>query len=189
MTSAPTWTPLIVAIVGVLGTLAAAVFAQVWQTRREAERWERERKREREIWIREDTRRYFDQEREAHMAFLREWQQIHINLWPYAKGQKQRNGDTGDPLAALHPRFLDIVVFGTPEAKALADNCMATLRKWGQSEGGDNEIAARSAMTSAFDAYIRQIRIDLGVTARARSDRDMPWTLDPEPARTDPPSS
>jgi hypothetical protein len=173
----------------VLGTLAAAVFAQVWQTRREAERWERERKREREIWIREDTRRYFDQEREAHMAFLREWQQIHINLWPYAKGQKQRNGDTGDPLAALHPRFLDIVVFGTPEAKALADNCMATLRKWGQSEGGDNEIAARSAMTSAFDAYIRQIRIDLGVTARARSDRDMPWTLDPEPARTDPPSS
>ena len=176
--------PAAVAIVGVLGTLAAAVFAQVWQTRREAERWERERKREREIWIREDTRRYFDQEREAHMAFLRDWQQVHIILGPYAKGKKQRNGDTGDPLAALHPRVLDIVRFGTPEAKTLADKCMGTLRNWGDSEGGDNEIAARSAMSSAFDAYVRQVRNDLGVTARARFDTDMLWTLDPEPART-----
>jgi hypothetical protein len=170
MTTVPTWIPLVVAVVGVLGTLAAAVFAQVWQTRREAERWERERKREREIWMREDDRRYFDQEREAHMAFLREWQQIHITLWPHAKGQKQLNSGAGDPLAALHPRFLEVVVFGTPEAKELADKCMATLRKWGESEGGDDEIAASAAMSSAFDSYVRQIRIDLGVTVNGRSE-------------------
>jgi hypothetical protein len=167
MTTVPTWIPLVVAVVGVLGTLAAAVFAQVWQTRREAERWERERKREREIWMREDATRYFDQEREAHMAFLREWQQIHITLWPYAKGQKQRRGGAGDPLAALHPRFLEVVVFGTPAAKELADKCMATLRKWGESEGVD-EIAASAAMSSAFDSYVRQVRIDLGVSVNGR---------------------
>ena len=163
MTTAPTWVPLVVALVGVLGTLAAAVFAQIWQARREAERWERERKRERDIWLREDAKRYFDQEREAHMAFLREWQQIHIALWPYAKGQKRRDDDVSDPLAALHLRFLEVVVFGTPTAKTLADKCMATLRKWGESGGGDNEIAASVEMRSAFGAYVRQVRIDLGV--------------------------
>lgn len=165
MRTASTWIPLVVALVGVLGTLAAAVFAQIWQARREAERWKRERKREREIWAREDAKRYFDQEREAHMAFLREWQQGHIVLWPYAKGQKQRDDSASDPLAALHPRFLEVVVFGTSEAKALADKCMATLRQWGESGGGDNEIAASAEMRSAFDAYLRQIRIDLGVDA------------------------
>lgn len=169
MTVVPMWIPLVVAVVGVLGTLGASVFVQAWQTRRERERWERERNRERDIWAREDARRYFDQEREAHMAFLREWQQIHITLWPYAKGEKQRDGGAGDPLAALHPRFLEVVVFGTPAAKALADKCMATLRKWGESEGGDNEIAARSAMSAAFDAYVRQVRIDLGVTVDGQS--------------------
>jgi hypothetical protein len=163
MMTAPTWIPLVVALVGVLGTLAAAAFAQIWQARREAERWERERKREREIWAREDAKRYFDQEREAHMAFLREWQQIHIALWPYAKGQKQRDESASDPLAALHPRFLEVVVFSTPAAKTLADKCMATLRKWGESGGSDNEIAASAEMRSAFNAYVRQVRIDLGV--------------------------
>lgn len=53
--TAPTWIPLVVALVGVLGTLAAAAFAQIWQARPETERWEHERKRERELWASEDA--------------------------------------------------------------------------------------------------------------------------------------
>lgn len=45
----PMWMSLVVAVVGVLGTLAASVFVQAWQTRREAERGERERKRDRDV--------------------------------------------------------------------------------------------------------------------------------------------
>ncbi len=42
---------------------------------------------------------------------------------------------------------------------------MATLRKWGESGGGDNETAESAEMGAVFDAYLQQIRIDLGITA------------------------
>jgi hypothetical protein len=77
----PTWTVLAVAFLGVAGTLGAAVFTQVWSTRREdrrwrqeqaaeEQRWHRERKEREEQWQREDHLRARQQRQEAYTGFL-----------------------------------------------------------------------------------------------------------------------
>jgi len=77
----PTWTVLMVAFLGVAGTLGAAVFTQVWSSRREdrrwrqeraaeEQRWQRERDDRRQQWEREDSLRMRQQRLEAYTGFL-----------------------------------------------------------------------------------------------------------------------
>ena len=77
----PTWTVLVVAFLGVAGTLGAAIFTQVWSTRREdrrwrqeqaaeEQRWQRERQEREEQWQREDQLRGRQQRQEAYTGFL-----------------------------------------------------------------------------------------------------------------------
>lgn len=77
----PTWTVLAVAVVGVAGTLGAAVFTQIFSVRREdrrwrqeqtaeAQRWERQQQERRDQWQREDQLRRVAQRQEAYTAFL-----------------------------------------------------------------------------------------------------------------------
>ena len=65
--------PLLVAGVGLLGTLSAGfgglLITQRWAIRREREAWARERQREHERWIREDEARTFEHRREAYVDF------------------------------------------------------------------------------------------------------------------------
>lgn len=78
----PTWTVLLVALLGVAGTLGAAIFTQAWSTRREhrrwcqereadERRWQREREERREQWQREDDLRAHQRRREVYVEFLR----------------------------------------------------------------------------------------------------------------------
>jgi hypothetical protein len=77
----PPWTVLLVAFLGVAGTLGAAIFTQVWSTRREdrrwgqekeadERRWQRERDGRREQWQREDRLREKQQRQEAYTGFF-----------------------------------------------------------------------------------------------------------------------
>jgi hypothetical protein len=77
----PTWTVIAVALVGVAGTLGAAVFTQIWSARREdrrwrqeqgaeGTRWEREQQVRRDLWRREDQLRRVAQRQEAYTRFL-----------------------------------------------------------------------------------------------------------------------
>jgi len=67
------WVPLVVAGIGVAGTLAAgiagALMAQRWARQREETAWARERARERERWAREDEARTFELRREVFEEF------------------------------------------------------------------------------------------------------------------------
>lgn len=73
VSSTPLWVPLVVAGMGVAGTLgggiAGAVFTRRWTERREELAWARERRRERERWAREDQARTFEHRREAYIDF------------------------------------------------------------------------------------------------------------------------
>lgn len=73
MTTTPLWVPLVVAGVGVLGTLTAGIagvlIAQRWADRREDKTWAREREREHERWAREDEARTFEHRRETYVDF------------------------------------------------------------------------------------------------------------------------
>lgn len=73
MSSTPLWVPLVVAGIGVAGTLTAGVagglITQRWSDRRESNAWAREREREREHWSREDEARTFEHRRQAYVDF------------------------------------------------------------------------------------------------------------------------
>lgn len=73
VSTTPLWVPLIVAGIGVAGTLTAGIagglITQRRADRREADAWARERQRERDRWSREDEARTFEQRREAFVEF------------------------------------------------------------------------------------------------------------------------
>lgn len=73
MSTTPLWVPLIVAGMGLVGTVsggvAGIVLTQRRADRREAAAWTRERDRERDQWAREDAARTFDHRREAYLDF------------------------------------------------------------------------------------------------------------------------
>lgn len=62
----PVWVVLVVAAMGVVGTLAAAVIAQVLSGRREARQWERQRAHEQARWDHERADRQEQWQREDH---------------------------------------------------------------------------------------------------------------------------
>jgi hypothetical protein len=73
VSSTPLWVPLVVAGIGVAGTLAGGVvgsaLTQRRADRREEKAWAREREREHEQWVREDEARTFEHRREAYIEF------------------------------------------------------------------------------------------------------------------------
>lgn len=72
-TSIPLWVPLVVAILGLIGTAggttAGVVITQRRSDARENTAWQRERERERERWAREDAARTFELRRETYIEF------------------------------------------------------------------------------------------------------------------------
>jgi hypothetical protein len=73
MSTTPLWVPLVVAGIGVLGTLAGGIagglLTQRWADRRDDKTWARERVREQERWRREDEARTFEHRREVFEDF------------------------------------------------------------------------------------------------------------------------
>jgi len=73
VSSTPLWVPLVVAGIGVAGTLTAgiagALIAQRWASQREEKTWARERAREEQRWAREDEARTFELRREVFEDF------------------------------------------------------------------------------------------------------------------------
>jgi hypothetical protein len=71
--STPLWVPLVIAVLGVLGTVVGTVLGVVLTQRRSDRRedlqWTRMREREREQFAREDSLRTFDQRRIAYLEF------------------------------------------------------------------------------------------------------------------------
>ena len=73
VSTTPLWVPLVVAGLGVAGTLTAGIagglITQRWANKREDRAWARERERERERWAREDEARTFEHRREVFEDF------------------------------------------------------------------------------------------------------------------------
>ena len=69
VSTTPLWVPLVVAGIGVAGTLTAGIagglVTQGWANKREDKAWARERERERGRWAREDEARTFEHRREV----------------------------------------------------------------------------------------------------------------------------
>jgi len=151
---------LLVASIGVVGTLAGTLTAQIWQKNVDDQRWKRELTRERDAWRREESRRYYENEREAHFQFLRVWQRLHRELWPFAHGE-QTAAPGVDLLSDLHEPYLGVHVFGTKESTRLAGACMSAMRRWAERADGSDRTSDQLAQ--AYEDYVQRVRLDLGV--------------------------
>lgn len=96
----PIWVPLVVAGLGVLGTIAGTLsgvlLTQKRSDRRERESWERERKREHERWAREDALRTFERRREAYEDFYESLRTMARTAYDHGMGLSEPHGDDGE---------------------------------------------------------------------------------------------
>jgi hypothetical protein len=101
MATTPLWVPLAVAVTGVLGTLSAAVFTQIWAARREDKRWIRDREVEEERWQREKVERREQWRREDRARWLAERRNIYaeyllgLDTWGVALSKEDGPPDLG----------------------------------------------------------------------------------------------
>jgi len=72
----PLWIPLVVAFVAVLGTFAGLVFTQIWNSRLDERRWQRETECLHQVQAREDLSRTHEYRRAAYIDFLKEFDRV-----------------------------------------------------------------------------------------------------------------
>jgi hypothetical protein len=142
------WLTLIVAALGIGGTLAGTVLAQ-----------HSARKSDRERFAHEDATRTFDHRRSAYFDYLQEWEGFRTRL---ADAQEMHEYDQSLPdepphdwLMPLWNRLLAIRVYGTAAAYAKAEAAYDALSA--------HAFGNRGLDQEPLDAFIAQVRVDLAV--------------------------
>lgn len=178
MNSTPLWVPLVVAGIGlvgtIVGTVAGVLIAQRRSDRREAEAWERERERERERWAREDLLRNFDHGRDAYTSFYETLREMARTAYDHGMGLSEPPAadDAGElpfewnmPAARKHE---SLRVYASPEVLAAADDAYNACWQWGHytRHGNDDETFydRQDEFNAAELVLYDAIRRDLGLT-------------------------
>lgn len=165
----PLWVPLVVAAIGVAGTLAAAVFTQVWQSQREEKRTIRQAHRE-------DAQRWLEARRALYsevLRVLRPWQ-VWMRTLRYSAGKVSRDLiDPQVPQAASFTRDLEVLMaevelVGDPKVNA----ALRAVWLWigggsvALAEAGRTEANRHSFIQGLEQAYtqlLEAMRSDLGL--------------------------
>ena len=155
-----TWVPLLIAVLGLLSTLAGVIFTQLWNSHLETSRWKHERNRQFEVDSREDKNRTYEHRREAYVDFLRELERLR-------RAYTDRSNPPKPPPAtfdALWDLWTVVMVYGTPEAQGLVQQCGDALgmlqSRWG-TDVGDSII---DAVMESWHELLSQVRKDLDVS-------------------------
>src|SRR6266568_4922156 len=95
-----TWLPLLVAALGIVGTVGGTVtgvvLTQRQASRRDAITWARERERERERWAREDADRTFSNRRDTYVDFYESLRDMAFLVYNFGMGLvEEPDGDDG----------------------------------------------------------------------------------------------
>ncbi|MEV0153173.1 hypothetical protein AB0H57_05445 [Micromonospora sp. NPDC050686] len=148
----PAWAVLVVAALGVLGTLAAAVITQILSGRREARQWERQRAHEQTRWERERDERREQWEREDHSRWHQERLAAYTELL-----QRIEDWDMA-VLHVLHPVQPGPAALSPDERKSVGEALAAITRadtkaRFFASE--DTIKAAREYFLQAATCYAR----------------------------------
>ncbi|MEU7901591.1 hypothetical protein [Actinoplanes sp. NPDC049118] len=184
----PTWTVLLVAFLGVAGTLGATIFTQMWSARREDRRWRQEKeaderrwRREREDrseqWQREDRLRTRQQRQEVYTGFL-----LAVATWasatytvvvdrPESAGQltSEELARLADLAEQAETSCVPLRLQGSPEvADASEEVCriMLTFIKAIDGRSVDDQPVERTLETfrHATGLMLDRTRADLGIT-------------------------
>jgi hypothetical protein len=184
--------PLVVAVLGVLGTVvggvSGVVITQRWSDRREArtaererqreqERWERERQRERERWPREDAAQTFDLRRESYIAFFVAAALHRRNLvrFTFRDLLDVEDRPSLDDVGAIRMAQEKVRIYGSPAVRAAADdhrNHLAVALGYVVSESEDTETICRRARSleivdESEKSLLEVMRDELGIPVGA----------------------
>jgi len=179
VTSTPLWVPLVVAGIGlvgtILGTIAGVLITQRRSDRRESEAWIRERERERERWAREDLLRNFEHRREVYTTFYETLREMARTAYGHGMGLSEPPPDEAEGelpfewnmlAARQHERLR---VYASPEVLAAADDAYNACWRWGHLSRHGNDDEAFYDRQDTFNAaeliFYDAIRRDLGLTS------------------------
>lgn len=170
MDETPLWLPLTIAVVGVLGTLGAAVFTQVWQARQEQSRWTLQVEREdAQRWSTDRALTYAE-----FLALMSEWRKWVMTL-RYSAGEVPRDLiDQGMPdgRSYTHDAEKLLARIDLVGSRAVRDAARG-LWLWAGASAAALSEAGRSTQNrdtfmrgveDSYDDCVKSMRVDLGIT-------------------------
>ena len=160
MTTTPLWVPLVIAGLGVFGTVMGVVITQRRADHRETLQWERMRAREREQWAREDALRTFDQRSSCYLDFEDQLRSAALAVYDAQSGISSMLEDGWH--TSVFQSLLRLQVFATPETTAAAVDAYDSLLRWAEASD-TNSYHAEAAYDKAHDQYLAAIRRDLRI--------------------------
>ena len=131
MATTPLWVPLLIAALGVTGTVGAVLLTQGRADRREAASWSRQLEREGARWAREDAARTFDHRRIAYSEFYESLRDMAFMAYNHGMGFRESKELESD---WQHPTFLKmqhLQLYATPAVANAADAAYSVAWWWG----------------------------------------------------------
>jgi hypothetical protein len=179
MSTTPLWVPLLVASLGIVGTVAGTVsgvvYAQRQADRRDALSWERERKREEQRWAREDLARTFEHRRNAYVEFYESLRDTTFMIYNHKMGLSQPvEGQDEPPFDFQLPTYRKLQhleVYATPFVVQPAKDAYDAAWKWGVGARFDQVDEKCAAHQQRYDeleiVLLDTVRMDLGIPVLA----------------------
>jgi hypothetical protein len=161
MTTTPLWVPLVIAGLGVLGTVLGSVITQRRADHRETLQWDRTRTREREQWAREDVLRTFEQRSSCYMEFEEQIRSTALAVYEAQSGVNSMLDE--DWQNSAFQSLLRLQVFAPPDTTAASLSVYDALLRWGEASR-ENSYHMEAFYDRAHDQYLAAIRRDLGIT-------------------------
>jgi hypothetical protein len=132
----PLWVPLLVAAIGVAGTLiagiAGALIAQRWSNQRDDKTWAREREREQDRWRREDEARTFEHRREAFEECYQAVKALARRAYDHGYGFDGTPELPSDWHADAAAKLTRLGIYADRRAYAAASGAYGAAWSWGQ---------------------------------------------------------
>ncbi len=136
VSSTPLWVPLVVAGIGVLGTLIAGVVGaltvQRWASQREDKAWAREREREQQRWAREDEARTFEHRREVFEDFYQAVKALAQRAYAHGYGFDRTPELPFDWNADAFAKLTRLGLYADRRVAAAASAAYSAAWAWGQ---------------------------------------------------------
>jgi hypothetical protein len=179
--STPLWVPLVVAVVGVGGTLAGSILTQLQASRREERRWQQEREREQDVFERqrqyERDRWLRDKRHETYSHLIQESRRFAGELMPTID-MLQRLDDPKANLYEARHRYFELLYQASFLAGEVLQKQISLARDVAEDAGHepyhtaeDKRKFERELLERAFNAW-RSLedaaREELGLPARHR---------------------
>ena len=171
MSSTPLWVPILVAGLGVCGTLGGAiagvVISQRRADRREDARGQREQEREEARWMREDALRTFEHRREAYIGFYEAVRELAYIAYNFGLGFTEFTELEPDWQLSTYRKLQHLQIYATDETWDAATEAYSAAWWWAhQSQHGRDDQAFYDGQERFDNAQVRllvMIRRDLSI--------------------------